>query len=422
MPKPSRRERPNQKKCCDSNLKSGPARRCNGGAGTVRYHDADSWGVILSDLEIEVLSMPSWEAGLDSDLHRMKSGLLYGDTVTIRSLPLASTYYAARIAHGGLSDREVFEELRESAQYVDDDAFAPQGKQAAIAVFDQYIAALEAAESGADKVALAEIHEAADGLRSAQMEDFGQTGALRAGIEIADAETKGLVSVRRMHGISAESELEAAVTGMQWWEDEVGKALDNPNGLVFADETAIGIIAASGRDSGASVPGAQRVKAAQLAGQLFQRLPLLPYASIDELIDVRSRLQAPLTRFRAEMLRAGAELESQPYTDDLFVEIDNYIVKNIEPSVLEIEEAFSTDAYLSELALRGGSALGKYLAPGSALAVAIVSGNVLAALSVGGVAALGLGAAAMLDVVGTRSQAKKSGLFFYQQISKDYRA
>ncbi|MRS13249.1 MAG: hypothetical protein EG823_09340 [Actinobacteria bacterium] len=375
----------------------------------------------MNELQVEVLSMPSWETGLDSDLHRLKSGLLYGDSVTVRSLPLATTYYAARIAHGGLSDREVFSEMLESAQYLDDEAFEPEGKRAMLSILRGYLEALDTAEAAGDKVALGQIHEAAEGLRSAQLEDFGQTGPLKAGIEIADAEMRGLVEVRRMRGLHSDSALEAMVKGVAWWENEIAEAIRNPKGIVFADETAMGIIAA-GVDLRGKAPGVHRAKAAQLAGELFSRLPLLPFATIDELVDVRSRLQAPLTRFRAEMLRVGEELESEAYSDELVAEIDNYIIERVEPAILEIGEAFSVDAYLKQLASRGSSALGKYLAPGSTLAAAVVSGDVTTTLATAGIAALGLGGAALVDTLEDQASAKKSGLFFYQRLARDYRA
>ena len=118
-------------------------------------------------LEIEVLSVPTWDdGGLTSDLHRMKSGLLYGDTVTISSLPLATVYYAARIARGGLSDREVLEEILQSTRTLAEDALDDGAKPEAIASLEAVLQQLDSAERTGDAGVLQSIRAVTDEMRS----------------------------------------------------------------------------------------------------------------------------------------------------------------------------------------------------------------------------------------------------------------
>lgn len=374
----------------------------------------------VGGLQVEVLSMPSWEGGLASDLHRAKSGLLYGDGVSISSVPLATVYYAARIAHGALSDRDVLEEGLDSAQMLDDSAFEPEGRAATVDSIRALIARLDQAERTGDAATLSEIRQITDSMRAMQRDEVSETPALRAAIEIADADERGLVTVRRMTGVSGATAEEVILAGIRWWQSEIGRALDNPRAVIFADDAAMAILSAGNGVAIDGGPASERAKASQLASALFQRLPLLPYASLDELAEVRQRLDSPLRRFRAEMLRVGGELQSEPFSDDLVTEIDNYIVELVEPSILEIEDAFNGNVFLRSLVERSRSVAGKYLAPGSALGVAIVSGNAASALAVGGLAAMGLAGAAGLDALRAQSTARTSGLFFYQRLTTDY--
>ena len=186
------------------------------------------------------------------------------------------------------------------------------------------------------------------------MREVGDTEALRAALEIAEADARGLVSVGRPDDNAGATQWETVMNGVRWWQGEIRRALDNRTGLVFADESAMAMIATSESEQQMPKHEAHRARASHLAGELFRRLPLLPYITLDELIDVRSQLAGPLTRFRAEMLRMGGELESEPFSSELVREVDSYIVEHVEPAVLEIDEAFTVDAYLRELRERGG--------------------------------------------------------------------
>lgn len=94
------------------------------------------------------------------------------------------------------------------------------------------------------------------------------------------------------------------------------------------------LIADPDAQSSAAVAG----RHVHLAAHLFERLPIFERASVSELLDIRSELQKPLVRFRSAMLASAEKIASAPWEKGFSREAETLILRDVEPSVLELEE------------------------------------------------------------------------------------
>lgn len=86
-----------------------------------------------------------------------------------------------------------------------------------------------------------------------------------------------------------------------------------------------------------------------LVDNCLQRLPSFEEASIDELIDIKKELSNPLIRFRRKMLTFSDDIKSLPWDKDFIGECDSLFIKEIQPALLEIEEATHANSFMSNL-------------------------------------------------------------------------
>lgn len=86
-----------------------------------------------------------------------------------------------------------------------------------------------------------------------------------------------------------------------------------------------------------------------LVDNYLQRLPSFEEASFDELIDIKNELSKPLVRFRSKMISYSEEIKSLPWDKDFENDCNALFLKEIEPSLLEIEEATQNNSFKSNL-------------------------------------------------------------------------
>lgn len=159
-----------------------------------------------------------------------------------------------------------------------------------------------------------------------------------------------------------------------------------------------------------------RAKHVGLAANLIERLPLFDHASIDEMIGIQRELNRPLVNFRAAISRFSKEMATAPWEGDFPLEADAIFRSEVQPAVLEIEDAVDNNKYLLELARKlpekplqvlGGSALGMALSSLSAM------GEVAATVMGVSVGAAVLAAEAWREYVEKRAKIEGHQLFFY---------
>jgi hypothetical protein len=93
----------------------------------------------------------------------------------------------------------------------------------------------------------------------------------------------------------------------------------------------------------------KRGRHARLAAHLLERLPLFDAAGMDEILDIRKELERPLIRFRSAMIKFSDNIKSASWDKNFSLEAEQVFYKEIEPAILDIEDAVKTNNYLSTL-------------------------------------------------------------------------
>ncbi|MGI8555579.1 MAG: hypothetical protein ACR2LT_04395 [Pyrinomonadaceae bacterium] len=122
--------------------------------------------------------------------------------------------------------------------------------------------------------------------------------------------------------------------------------------------------------------GIARGKQSALAVNLLERLPLFDEAEIDEILDIKVELERPLKRFRSAMIRFSEGIKNASWDENFSHDAEVVFMRDIEPSILDIEDAIKSNNYLASLTrkivdrpltLATGSALGILISPLSEL-------------------------------------------------------
>lgn len=131
----------------------------------------------------------------------------------------------------------------------------------------------------------------------------------------------------------------------------------------------------------------ERGKQVAAASDILGLLPAFPKASVAEILDIRTELEAPLVRFRAAMVELGKLVESAAYEEGFADQVDELYRAKVAPALLEIEEQVRANSYLRVLV---GEVVGdsKTLLAG-VLGVGLAHAADVSQLVAGGVAAAG---------------------------------
>jgi hypothetical protein len=100
------------------------------------------------------------------------------------------------------------------------------------------------------------------------------------------------------------------------------------------------IVDAAVREGIFDAPKAARSRGRQAgaASEFLARLPTFPHATMDEIVDVRSELRAPLIRFRSEMVRVARDLDVDAYDPGFEEAAEQAWLERVRPALLELEE------------------------------------------------------------------------------------
>ncbi|MDU2065811.1 MAG: hypothetical protein E6713_13375 [Sporomusaceae bacterium] len=117
-------------------------------------------------------------------------------------------------------------------------------------------------------------------------------------------------------------------------DTETGSALSSimQKGVFSAPETAIA-----------------KARHINLFSNLMQRLPCFEYATLDEAIDIKKELSKQLIRFRATMIKISSAIKSQPWDKEFEYDCEKTYYSEIQPIVLDIEDACNSNTYLKKL-------------------------------------------------------------------------
>lgn len=98
-----------------------------------------------------------------------------------------------------------------------------------------------------------------------------------------------------------------------------------------------------------SESGVARGKHCGLASRLLERLPLFDEASVKEVLDIRRELEGSLVRFRSAMIRFSEKIKNAAWDEDFSFEAEQVFQRDVEPAILDIEEAVRSNKYLATL-------------------------------------------------------------------------
>lgn len=169
--------------------------------------------------------------------------------------------------------------------------------------------------------------------------------------EIVTALESGMLEFRFLETASAGDDSEELITE---YLDVIGQAVAEGVSYPLLDDLTGNLIRASIAEGKLEVPdlAVNRGKHAGLMSDLLGRLPLFDQASVQEVLDIRKELERPLVRFRAAVSKYSDTMGSAQWDKDFPLEAEKIFVTEVQPAVLEIEDAIKSNHYLFQLASR----------------------------------------------------------------------
>lgn len=327
-------------------------------------------------MKVAVVTSPRWESdglpSLRNDVALVKAAILYADEVELLGL-------AAGLVHSlGLSPGSRNMSLREMMELTDrvtGSSHLTQSHRAAL------IQAERLSKRGAVlppqvRSDLAELEKVATHARGLLLE--GQTDVVEStgADELEPALDAGIVTVAPVGG-DLESALRMA-TGrgnpletereVEAWVDAVKqRMIDSRTRLLLDDQSEdhVRLLLKEGVIAPDAV-GLRLAGTAAVGAGLVSRLPTFPHVPMDELLDFRRDMAAPLTRYRAAVSRFSGQLPSLADAQ-LRDGVSQLWEAEVAPALLEIDETLSDSSFLKEAARAASKNVGEYLAGGAAI-------------------------------------------------------
>lgn len=370
---------------------------------------------------------------LRNDVRLLKAGLLYADRVKLCSVGSSLTLRMLADARIDDPDRQLdFIERHFRENIARDD---PEAAETMIEFARRYRGLRRRRNLDREQIALKIKLSGELGRTWARFSNGWEEFARKAGAgELLAARRSGLVDfhefaaggVERTAGLDASSnerrsdefyeEVTAELFGL------LSASVSGGSTYPLFDDTAGGLVRL-GVEAGAirvSGSGEARGRRAGLASNLFRRLPLFEPAPVDEILDVRRELDAPLVRFRGALGRFSEGIRAAGWDPEFVGDAEGVFVDEVEPAVREIEEMIRDDRFLARL----GPAVTEpqNWAAGGALGMAaynLASLPELASLAVGGGVGLAAGARrAYREWREGQKEAEKKELFFYYEAGR----
>lgn len=160
---------------------------------------------------------------------------------------------------------------------------------------------------------------------------------------------------------------------IQKYMDHLQKIMQKPGSYPLLDSFSVDVVRALVQDGRLpqSVIASKHGKQVGLASQLMRSAaPTFPKADVYDVIDIRKELRSPLIRFRSATTRLGELVESPVFGDEFEAEVNDLIIREIDPAILEIEEATQNNKYLKRLKYEVMSSTATLATPGLSIGVA----------------------------------------------------
>lgn len=188
--------------------------------------------------------------------------------------------------------------------------------------------------------------------------------------------------------------------------------LDDWTGQLVKSGIELGLIKAS-------LPVVEQGKQSALAADLFERLPVFDEATIEEVIDIRKELELPLIRFRGAVSGFSEKIKTAAWDADFSAEARNVFVKEVGPTVLDIEDRVKSTPSLAELVLKGLAVKGTAASLFSFFISQVAALEPLATLAIGSaVGATSVVYEALREYQKLNRETGQNKLYFYYRAGK----
>ena len=137
--------------------------------------------------------------------------------------------------------------------------------------------------------------------------------------------------------------------------DVMSQAVAQGKSYPLLDDLTGNLIRAAIAEGKLEVPdvAVKRGRNVGLMSDLFGRLPLFDQASVQEVLDIRRGLERPLVRFRSAVSTYSDTISSAQWDSAFPIEAEKVFLTEVQPAVLDIEDAIKTNRYLFELVVAG---------------------------------------------------------------------
>lgn len=384
---------------------------------------------------------------LDTASALIKPAILYADRVTLYS-PAASMLQALHELEGVTDSQGQLATILELARTVPALGEQFDGFDAeTLATFQSFLTAdrslmLALGDASGCGAELAAIYGQIDEL-SAQWQAqipgaMAQSAAAIGGEELRAALKAGVVEVAPLVGGNhlglVGSSLRAATGGdesdltddlLHSWLGELLQMLRDPSSFPLLDAASAGLVRALEGVERVDVnsEALRRSSEVTAASQFVEYMPYFAQMPLDEVLDLRRELQAPLARFRSEMVKISRDFRSRPIDPVFMQEVEDAWRERVAPALAEVRELLAEHGLLREAAsvIRGDF---RRLAAeaGGVFAVANLPALDLSALLAAGLGTALAGTDTMLRAVNeTRralSQAQSNAFYFLHRVAE----
>jgi hypothetical protein len=394
-------------------------------------------------LHFTIGTFPSRELTLKQELRLAKAALLYADRVKLYSLQASMVTMASEVGHISseyqlkliekvapyLTSHEQFTELSEGLQlYREIIGRKHLGHKELILrhrleglLQDQWEKVREVGQNIADVAGASSLSDSID-LGLLELHTFKRSDSHEDVAEfIADCVTIASKSpIQHAHRTEISKRDEDMIG--EFVEGVCDAVLNGLTHPLFDEQTSL-LVKEQFQDNRTDVSESAvgRGKHAGLAGHLLARLPSFEQASIDEIIDIRTELDNPLTRFRGAVIKFSDQIRSASWDQDFTSDAETVFHKEVKPSVLEIEEAIKSNRYLDSL-LRKFVDKPLVLPAGSAIALTLSKTSSLPdeiGLSLGvGVSGMTIVYDAYKEWKEKKQAIERNSMYFYYQAGK----
>lgn len=374
-------------------------------------------------LKVAVVTAPSSDASgvsLARDVELVKASALYADEIELVSVGAVMIAGAAQLAGGG--DQAL---LALMASLDDDTLRHLGGGKDMPANWRDVLALLSRPEA----MRHPEVAELARGLRASMAEaQAGLAGTVEQMLvdsgaeELLPAIGSGLVTLSAS-GFTDETAADTDAVMENWLALLRALLVDTKTRLLLDDQ--VGSLAASLIREGHVEPHRLTMRhagQAAVGSGLVARLPAFPDAPLDEILDLRGDLAAPLGRYRSAVVRLSDRLQAGPFDKDLSGEIDDLWGTDVQPALDQIGDGLHDHGLVREIARSARQDVKTLIAEGSFLYVGLsglssVNEWISATVGLAG-ATLGATATGAHRASAARKDLKGNDLFYLYEVDR----